>query len=81
MAGDVKRFTDMVSEYRGTAKDILKRAFRDKMKAVSAKYDAQIDLNEHDAADRRRDAIAMFEAFLDAPPRTTSGGPPTPCSA
>jgi cellulose synthase operon protein C len=68
MAKDVKRFTEMVTEYRGTAKEVLKRAFKDKMKAVSAKYDSQIELNEHDAADRRRDAIAMFEAFLQKYP-------------
>src|SRR5258708_23132557 len=58
----------MVTEYRGTARDVLKRAFKDKMKAVSAKYDAQIDLNDRDARDRRRDAIAMFEAFLQKYP-------------
>ena len=55
----------MVSEYRGTAKDILKRAFRDKMKAVSAKYDAQIDRQRARRAPIGGiDAIAMFEAFL-----------------
>jgi tetratricopeptide (TPR) repeat protein len=68
MTSDVKRFTEMVTEYRGTAKEVLKRAFKEKMKAVSAKYDSQIELNEHDARDRRRDAIAMFEAFLQKYP-------------
>jgi len=68
MTSDVKRFTDMVTEYRGTAKEVLKRAFKEKMKAVSAKYDSQIELNDHDAKDRRRDAIAMFEAFLQKYP-------------
>jgi tetratricopeptide (TPR) repeat protein len=68
MTADVKRFTEMVTEYRGTAKEVLKRAFKEKMKAVSAKYDPQIELNEHDARDRRRDAIAMFEAFLQKYP-------------
>jgi cellulose synthase operon protein C len=64
MAHDVQRFSDMVTEYRGTARNILKRAYQNKVKEVTAKYDAQIDLNDHDARDRRRDAIAMFEAFL-----------------
>ncbi|HTA18113.1 MAG TPA: hypothetical protein VK989_02420, partial [Polyangia bacterium] len=68
LTSDVKRFTDMVSEYRGTAREVLKRAFKEKMKAVGLKYDAQIDANEHDAKDRRNDAIAMFEAFLQKYP-------------
>ena len=64
MEKDVQRFAGMVTEYRGTAREILKRAYRDKMKAINAKYDPQIDLNDREARDRRRDAIAMFEAFL-----------------
>ena len=54
----------MVTEYRATAREILKRAYHDKAKAINAKYDPQIDLNDREARDRRRDAIAMFEAFL-----------------
>jgi cellulose synthase operon protein C len=68
LAADVKHYTEMVTEYRSTAKEVLKRAFKEKMKAVSAKYDAQIDLNDRDARDRRKDAIAMFEAFLQKYP-------------
>jgi tetratricopeptide (TPR) repeat protein len=68
LANDVKHYTEMVNEYRGTAREVLKRAFKEKMKAVSQKYDAQIDLNDRDARDRRRDAIAMFEAFLQKYP-------------
>ncbi len=64
LAKDVQHFSDMVADYRGTARQILKRSYRDKLKAINAKYDAQIDLNDHEARDRRRDAIAMFEAFL-----------------
>jgi TolA-binding protein len=64
MAKDVQRFADMVTEYRGTARQILKRSYEDKVKSINAKYDAQIDMNDRDARDRRRDAIAMFEAFL-----------------
>jgi len=64
MTKDVQRFADMVTEYRGTARQILKRAYQDRIKEVNAKYDAQIDMNDRDARDRRRDAIAMFEAFL-----------------
>ncbi len=64
MAKDVQRFADMVTEYRGTARQILKRSYQDKVKSVNAKYDAQIEMNDRDARDRRRDAIAMFEAFL-----------------
>src|SRR5262245_65523433 len=63
MEKDVQRFATMVMEYRGTARDILKRAYKDKVKAINAKYDPQIDLNDREARDRRRDAIAMFEAF------------------
>lgn len=68
LAADVQHYSEMVAEYRGTAREVLKRAFKEKMKAVSAKYDAQIDLNDRDARDRRRDAIAMFEAFLQKYP-------------
>jgi tetratricopeptide (TPR) repeat protein len=64
MAKDVAHFADMVTEYRGTARNILKRAYQQKVKDITAKYDAQIDMNDREARDRRRDAIAMFEAFL-----------------
>ena len=47
-----------------TARQILKRAYQEKIKEINAKYDPQIDLNDREARDRRRDAIAMFEAFL-----------------
>src|SRR5438105_726921 len=45
---DVQHFSDMVADYRGTARQILKRSYRDKLKAINAKYDAQIDLNDHE---------------------------------
>ena len=64
MAKDVQRFSDMVTEYKGTARNILKQAYQRKAKDIAAKYDAQIDMNDREARDRRRDAIAMFEAFL-----------------
>ncbi|HZL17683.1 MAG TPA: tetratricopeptide repeat protein [Polyangia bacterium] len=64
MSKDVQRFADMVTEYRSTARQILKRTYEDKVKSINAKYDAQIEMNDRDARDRRRDAIAMFEAFL-----------------
>jgi tetratricopeptide (TPR) repeat protein len=64
MEKDVQRFAQMVTEYRGTARQILKRAYHDKVKDLNAKYDPQIALNEREARDRRRDAISMFEAFL-----------------
>ena len=64
MAKDVQHFAEMVAEYRGTARQILKRAYQEKIKEINAKYDTQIDLDDREARDRRRDAIAMFEAFL-----------------
>jgi cellulose synthase operon protein C len=64
MAKDVQHFAELVSEYRGTARSILKRAYQEKIKQINAKYDQQIDLDDREARDRRRDAIAMFEAFL-----------------
>jgi tetratricopeptide (TPR) repeat protein len=64
MEKDVKRFSQMVTEYRGTARTILKRTYQDRIKKINAKYDTQINLNDREARDRRRDAIAMFEAFL-----------------
>src|SRR3954453_23986431 len=64
MAKDVEHFTEMVQEYRGTARMVVKRAYAQKTKEIAAKYDPQIALNDKEAQDRRRDAIAMFEAFL-----------------
>jgi TolA-binding protein len=64
MAKDVQHFTEMVQEYRGTARMVVKRAYAEKTKEIVAKYDPQIALNDKEAQDRRRDAIAMFEAFL-----------------
>jgi cellulose synthase operon protein C len=64
MAKDVQHFAELVGEYRGTARAILKRAYQEKIKQINAKYDQQIDLDDREARDRRRDAIAMFEAFL-----------------
>ena len=64
MAKDVQHFAEMVAEYRGTARQILKRAYQVKIKEINAKYDQQIDLDDREARERRRDAIAMFEAFL-----------------
>ena len=60
MEKDVQRFASMVTEYRSTAREILKRAYHDKAKAINAKYDPQINLNDREARDRRRDAIAML---------------------
>ena len=64
LAKDVQHFSEMVTEYRGTARQILKRSYQDRVKAINAKYDPQIDLNDREARDRRRDAISMFESFL-----------------
>jgi tetratricopeptide (TPR) repeat protein len=64
MEKDVQRFAQMVTEYRSTAREILKREYHNKAKAINAKYDPQIDLNDREARDRRRDAIGMFESFL-----------------
>src|SRR5947207_10158066 len=64
MAKDVQHFAELVGEYRGTARSILKRSYQEKIKQINAKYDQQIDLDDREARERRRDAIAMFEAFL-----------------
>src|SRR5947207_14737854 len=54
----------MVQEYRGTARMIVKRAHADKVREINNKYDPQIAINDKEARNRRRDAIAAFEAFL-----------------
>jgi tetratricopeptide (TPR) repeat protein len=64
MTRDVQHFSDLVQDYRSTARMIVKRAYSDKAKEISAKYDPQIAFNDKEARDRRRDAIAMFESFL-----------------
>ncbi|HET6284508.1 MAG TPA: tetratricopeptide repeat protein [Polyangia bacterium] len=68
MTKDVAHFSEMVSEYRGTARMVLKRAYADRVKDINGKYDPQIAQNEREAKERRRDAIAMFEAFLQKYP-------------
>lgn len=65
---DLKRFSDAVEEYRGTARLIMRRTYAQKLKELNEKYEPQIDANEREAKDRRRDAIAMFEAFLQKYP-------------
>lgn len=65
---DFDRFSEAVQEFRGTARLIIKRAYAEKQKALNDKYEPQIEANEKEAKDRRRDAIAMFEAFLQKYP-------------
>ena len=65
---DLKRFSEAVQEYRGTARLIIKRTYASKLKELNDKYEPQIEANEREAKDRRRDAIAMFEAFLQKYP-------------
>ena len=64
MTRDVQHYADIVQGYRSTARMIVKRAYSDKAKAINSKYDPQIALNDKEARDRRRDAIAEFESFL-----------------
>ena len=64
MTRDVQHFADIVQDYRSTARMIVKRAYSDKAKQISAKYDPQIAFNDKEAKERRMDAIAMFENFL-----------------
>jgi len=65
---DFDRFSEAVQEFRGTARLIIKRAYADKQRILNDKYEPQIEANEKEAKDRRRDAIAMFEAFLQKYP-------------
>jgi cellulose synthase operon protein C len=64
MTRDVQHFSDMVQDYRSTARMIVKRAYSDKAKQINAKYDPQIAANDREAKERRMSAIAMFENFL-----------------
>ena len=68
MVRDLQHFSDAVQEYKGTARLIVKRTYSERLKTVSEKYEPQIQANEREAKDRRRDAIAMFEAFLQKYP-------------
>jgi len=65
---DLQRFSDAVSEYRGTARTIIKTTLRKRTREIGEKYDPQIEQNDKEAKDRRRDAIALFEAFLQKYP-------------
>ncbi len=64
MTRDVQHYAEIVQDYRSTARMIVKRAYSDKSKQISAKYDPQIAFNDKEAKERRKDAIAMFENFL-----------------
>jgi tetratricopeptide (TPR) repeat protein len=64
MAQDLARFTEAVHGYRGAAVAVIKRAYADKMRAIRAKYEPLINMNEKEERERRLDAIAMLEAFL-----------------
>lgn len=64
MARDLARFTEAVQGYRTAARDVIKRAYLDKMKAIRAKYEPLIAINEKEEKERRLDAIAVLEAFL-----------------
>ena len=75
MEKDVQRFASMVTEYRSTAREILKRAYHDKAKTINAKYDPQINLNDREARDRRRDAIGVVAAVLRKYPNDKRGTP------
>ena len=68
MIRDLQRFSEAVQEYRGTARHIIKRTYAQRVKGLNEKYEPQIQANEHEAKERRRDAIAMFEAFLQKYP-------------
>lgn len=68
MMRDLQRYTEAVQEYRGSARLILKRTYAARVREINDKYEPQIQANERDAQDRRRDAIAMFEAFLQKYP-------------
>ncbi len=68
MMRDLQHYADAVAEYKGTARLIVKRTYAAKLKDLNEKYEPQIQSNEHDAKERRRDAIAMFEAFLQKYP-------------
>jgi hypothetical protein len=64
LAQDLVRFQEAVKGYRNAANIVVKRAYAEKIKAIKAKYEPLITLNEKEERDRRIDAIAMFEAFL-----------------
>ena len=65
---DFQHFADAVQEFRSTARLIIKRTYAERQKILNDKYEPQIEANEKEAKDRRRDAIAMFEAFLQKYP-------------
>jgi tetratricopeptide (TPR) repeat protein len=64
MAQDMARFAEAVTGYRQAANGIIKRAYVERMRAIKAKYEPLITLNEKEERERRMDAIAMLEAFL-----------------
>ena len=65
---DFEHYSEAVQEFRGTARTIIKRTYAARIKDLNDKYEPQIEANEKEAKDRRRDAIAMFEAFLQKYP-------------
>ena len=65
---DFEHYSEAVQEFRSTARTIVKRAYAQKIKDLNDKYEPQIEANEKEAKERRLDAIAKFEAFLQRYP-------------
>jgi len=64
LAKDIARYADAVKDYRKSATAIIKRSYLEQQKEIKAKYEGQITQSEKEEKERRKDAIAMFEAFL-----------------
>jgi tetratricopeptide (TPR) repeat protein len=64
MAADLARYAEEVTGFRGAARNIIRRTYHDKVRAIREKYEPLIVANEKAEKERRGDAIAVLEGFL-----------------
>ena len=67
-ANDAARYAEAVRGYREAATAVIKQTYQRRMDDIRGKYEPQITLNEQEEKQRRMDAIAMFESFLQKYP-------------
>lgn len=63
------RFSEVAIEYNREVEALLDSSFKDRMKGVTERYDREASQIETNESERRNDAIAQFERFIEKYPR------------
>jgi tetratricopeptide (TPR) repeat protein len=72
---DFKRYDQAAQDYRDTVDHIVKRAYLKKLRETKDRYEKQIKSEEDALAQRRLDAIRVFEEFLRRHPSDRKHSP------